>query len=423
MVETDRHSSGADDRVLIIGGGQAASQTATSLRQGGHRGEITLVGDEPVPPYQRPPLSKAYLKGEIGPERLFFRPAAAYADMGVTLKTGLSALGIDRAQRQAQLSDGTTCGYDRLVLATGARARRLKCEGSDLQGVLELRTLADTDKLAPYMKPGARIVIIGAGYIGLEAAAVARTLGLEVTVLEMASRVLARVAVPQMSDFFEHWHRAQGVTILTGAHLAGFIGEKGQISGVQLADGRTLACDLALVGIGIEPNDALARQAGLTAKDGIYTDRDGRTSDPRIFAAGDCARRPLIHYAREGRLESVHNAIEQGKLVAAAILGLPRPAEDVPWFWSDQYTLKLQIAGLSAGADQIEVRGSPEAGRFAVYALRQGRVIGVDAVNAPPEFLTAKGLISRSVMLAPDEIRDTSVPIKDIAARALASAD
>lgn len=319
-----------------------------------------------------------------------------------------------------QLEHGGHLAYDVLILATGSRPRQLTLPGADLAGVYDLRTLADVGRLSPQMVPGRKMVIIGAGYIGLEAAAVARQMGLEVTVLEMAPRVLARVTSPVLSAFYEAEHRGHGVKILTGVQTARLNGANGQVTSVVLADGTELPADIVLSGIGILPNEELAKNAGIACSNGILVDRDGRTSDPQVFAAGDCASRPLVHYGRSGRLESVHNAIEQGKRVAAAILGLPRPAEDCPWFWSDQYDLKLQIAGLSQGYDTHVVRGDPATRRFAIFYLKNATLIAVDAVNSPPEFLASKKLIISGAKLAPDVLIDTSTPMKDIAAQAAA---
>ncbi len=408
------------ERIVIVGGGQAGAQAVFSLRQWGYDGAIALVGDEPCPPYQRPPLSKAFLKGEMPEERLFFKPAAWYADNKVDLTLSVRATAIDRSLRRVALEDGGHLDYDALVLATGSRPRPLPVPGADLDGVFELRTIQDVERLQPLTVSGRRLVIVGAGYIGLEAAAVARQLGLEVTVLEMAPRVLARVTSPIMSAFYEAEHRRQGVDVRTGARLEGFDGETA-VSAARLAGGEAIPCDMALVGVGILPNEELAAEAGLGCKDGILVDRDARTNDPRIFAVGDCARRPLVHYGRTGRLESVHNAIEQGKLAAAAILGRPRPIEDTPWFWSDQYDLKLQIAGLAQDHDEAVVRGDPGRRQFAVFYLKSGRLIAVDAINSAPEFLASKRLIASGAALAAEKLRDTSIPMKEIAAGAAAA--
>jgi 3-phenylpropionate/trans-cinnamate dioxygenase ferredoxin reductase component len=404
-------------KIVIIGGGQAGAQAAISLRQWGFEGSVTLIGDETALPYQRPPLSKAFLKGDLPEERLYFKPANWYQDNDVELIMGGPAAAIDRGARQVRLEHGGSVEYDALVLATGSRPRKLPVAGAQLDNVHELRTVADVDRLRPQMMSGKRIVIVGAGYIGLEAAAVARQVGLDVTVLEMAPRVLARVTSPLMSAFYESEHRAQGVEIRTGARLEEIVGQAGAVSGVRLAGGEELAADLVLVGIGILPNQELAAQAGLACRDGVLVDRDARTSDPRIFACGDCARRPLVHYGRDGRLESVHNAIEQGKLAAAAILARKRPPEEAPWFWSDQYDLKLQIAGLSEGYDNLLVRGDRAERKFAAFYLKQGRIISVDAVNAAPEFLASKRLIVSAELVDPERLTDMSVSMKEIAAQ------
>ena len=404
-------------KIVIVGGGQAGAQAAISLRQWGYDGALTLIGEETALPYQRPPLSKAFLKGEMPEDRLYFKPANWYEDNGVEMMMGGAATGIDRSARTVRLAHGAGVDYDALILATGSRPRKLPAPGADLANVHELRTVADVDRLRPQMIDGRRIVIVGAGYIGLEAAAVARQMGLEVTVLEMAPRVLARVTSPLMSEFYETEHRAQGVDVRTGARLEAILGEGGAVSGVRLAGGEELPADLVLVGIGILPNAELAAGAGLPCRDGILVDRDARTADPRIFACGDCARRPLVHYGRDSRLESVHNAIEQGKLAAAAILARKRPPEEAPWFWSDQYDLKLQIAGLSEGHDTLLVRGDPAERKFAAFYLKHGRIIAVDAVNAAPEFLATKRLIVSAAQVDPERLTDLSVSMKEIAAQ------
>ena len=405
-------------KIVIIGGGQAGAQACASLRQWGYEGSITLIGDELSLPYQRPPLSKAFLKGEMSEERLFFKPQPWYEDNNVTVHLGMSAKSIDRAAQEVVLEDGGTAPYDALIIATGSRPRPLPLEGADLEGVLELRTIEDVERLRPKMIAGTKLVIVGAGYIGLEAAAVARQLELDVTVLEMADRVLARVTSPVISEFYETQHRAEGVDIKTGARLSALVGENGKVSGARLEDGSVLPAELVLVGIGILPNVELAEEAGIACSNGILVDEDARTNDPRIFAAGDCAARPLVHYGRRGRLESVHNAIEQGKLAAASILGKDRPKEDCPWFWSDQYDLKLQIAGLNQGYDDVIVRGDPAERKFAAFYLKSGKLIAVDAINSAPEFLVAKKLIIAGASIAPDVLSNTSTSMKEIAAMA-----
>jgi len=405
-------------RVVIIGAGQAAAQACASLRLFGYEGAITMIGDEPALPYQRPPLSKAYMKGELAEERLYFKPAAWYEAQNIDPVLSLRATKIDRSAQVVEMEMGGSVGYDALIIATGSRPRALPVEGAELDGVFDLRDLGDVERIRPRMIEGSKLVIVGAGYIGLEAAAVARQMGLDVTVLEMEERVLARVTSPIMSAFFQEEHGRQGVEIKTGARLASLNGSDGKVTQAVLADGGVLDADMVLVGIGIVPNIELAEAAGIACSNGILTDRDARTNDPRVFAAGDCAARPLVHYGRTGRLESVHNAIEQGKLAAAAIVGKARPAEDCPWFWSDQYDLKLQIAGLSQDYDETVVRGDPNARKFAVFYLQNGKLIAVDAVNSPPEFLASKRLIMTGARLAPDLLSDTSQSMKDIAANA-----
>jgi len=400
--------------VVIIGAGQASAQACASLRQWGFEGSITIIGDEALAPYQRPPLSKAFMKGELAEERLFFKPHAWYEDNEIDLVLSTRVIRIDPERRCVHMKHGGEVPYDALIIATGSRPRPLPVPGADLGGVHDLRSVSDVERIKPALIDGRRLLIIGAGYIGLEAAAVARQMGLDVTVLEMAPRVLQRVTSPVISDFFTTAHTREGVTIHTEAQVEKLSGQAGQVTKAHLADGKTLSADLVLVGIGVLPNQELAQEAGLACDNGIITDRDARTSDPRVFAAGDCARRPLVHYNREGRLESVHNAIEQGKLAAAAITGRPRPNEDCPWFWSDQYDLKLQIAGLSTGYDKHVVRGDPESRKFAVFYLKDETLIAVDAINSPPEFLASKRMITSGAKVSPTLLADTSMTMKDI---------
>ena len=359
------------------------------------------------------------LRRRPAPPSDYFKPAAWYEDQNIDTVLSVRATGIDRSARTVSLEHGGSVEYDALIITTGSRPRALPVEGADLDGVFDLRDLADVERIRPRMIEGQKLVIVGAGYIGLEAAAVARQLGLDVTVLEMEDRVLARVTSPIMSAFFETEHTRQGATIKTGARLASLHGADGKVTTARLADGSELAADIVLVGIGILPNVELAEDAGIACSNGILTARDARTNDPHVFAAGDCAARPLVHYGRQGRLESVHNAIEQGKLAAAAIMGKPRPPEDCPWFWSDQYDLKLQIAGLSQDYDETVLRGDPESRKFAVFYLQNGKLIAVDAVNSPPEFLASKRLIMTGARLAPETLSDTSQSMKEIAASAV----
>jgi 3-phenylpropionate/trans-cinnamate dioxygenase ferredoxin reductase component len=407
-------------KIVIVGAGQAATQAATSLRAGGYSGKITMIGEEAALPYQRPPLSKAYLSGAMSMERVTLKPAKAWEDDNIDVLTSERVDAIDPVAQFVTTETGGKYEYDALILATGSRVRKLLCPGADLDGVHYLRTVSDADGLRAHIVEGGRIVVIGGGYIGLEVAAVARKAGMDVTILEAAERVLARVAPPVISAFFEKLHRDAGVYIRTGVQVAVINGDA-SVTGVTLADGTIIPADVILIGIGIIPNSEMAREAGIIAADGIETDKDARTSNPRVFAIGDCASRPLVHYGdRRGRLESVHNALEQGKLAAAAILGLARPQEDVPWFWSDQYDVKLQIAGLSSGATQTIVRGDSASKRFAAFYLDgDNRLLGVDAINAPPEFIVAKQVIARHGRLAPETLADMSISMKEIGATAI----
>ncbi len=406
----------ARPHVVVVGAGHAGGSAVALLRQYGWKGAITLIGEEPLPPYQRPPLSKAWLKGEADGDSLALRPAQFYPDQDIALRLSTRVATIDRAARMVGLADGETLAYDHLILGLGSRARRIPLPGVELDGVLELRTAADADRLKAALGPGKRIAIIGGGYIGLEAAASARALGADAVILEREDRVLARVACPALSDFFHGYHRARGVNFELGCRIDALEGE-GAVSGVRLSDGRVLACDAVLMGVGAVANDELARAAGLACDNGIVVDLAARTADPAIFAIGDCARRPLPHYGRDWRLESVPNALEQAKQAAATICGRAPPASEVPWFWSDQYDLRLQIAGMPFDATQVVLRGDPDGGSFAVFHLAaDDRLLSVEAVNAPPEFMMGKMLIARGTRLRPERIRDLSLSVKDLAA-------
>jgi 3-phenylpropionate/trans-cinnamate dioxygenase ferredoxin reductase component len=403
--------------IVIAGAGHAGGSAAAMLRQFGWTGAITLVGEEPIPPYQRPPLSKAWLKGEATAESLALRPARFYPDATIDLRLETKVTGIDRAAMTVTLSDGGTLAYDFLILALGARARKLPLDGVDLEGVLELRSAADADRLKAALHPGAKLAVIGGGYIGLEAAASARALGAEATIIERESRVLARVACPILSEFFQNFHRAQGVTIDVDAQVATLEGAEGRVTGVRLGDGRLVPCDAALVGVGAVANDELAREAGLTCHNGITVDLSARTDDPVIFAIGDCTSRPLPLYDRTGRLESVPNALEQAKQAASAICGKPAPTPEVPWFWSDQYDLRLQIAGMPFDTTQVVVRGDVSAARFALFHLTaDGTVQAVEAVNAAPEFMGGRRIIAKRKQLTRVRIEDMSVSMQELAA-------
>jgi 3-phenylpropionate/trans-cinnamate dioxygenase ferredoxin reductase component len=389
--------------IVMIGAGQAAAQCAMSLRQGGFGDAITLVGDEPFAPYQRPPLSKKFLTERGKPESLFLRPETFWRDQQVTLMLGTPAAAVDVAGRTVTLADGRVLPYSALVFATGTCARRLPIPGIDLAGVLSLRAIADVQRLRPALDAVDRVVIVGGGYIGLEVAAVMRTEGREAIVLEAEERVLKRVTAPEVSSFFDRFHRERGVEIRLGTRLAAIAGDT-RVHALKLADGSEIATDLVLLATGAQPNTELASKAGLACKDGIVVDEFARTSIPDVYAAGDCTRFPSRRYQRELRLESVQNAIDQAKAVAATILGKPTPYHPVPWFWSDQYELKLQIAGLLDGYDQVDIVGDPAAVKFSAEYRKNGRLIAVDAINDGRAHMLARRRIAEETAAAPAHI-------------------
>jgi 3-phenylpropionate/trans-cinnamate dioxygenase ferredoxin reductase component len=402
------------ERVVIIGAGQAGAQTAISLRQLGFDGPITLLGDERFPPYQRPPLSKKLMTGEMDVERTYIRSAAYYAKSGVDLLLGVSARAIDRAGRVVLCDDGTTLAYDFCVICTGTRARRLALPGDGLPGVFYLRTLEDSERIKAAVATGARAVIIGGGYIGLEIAASLTKWQCEVTVLEALERVLNRVVALPVSDFFAAEHARHGVRIVTGATVAALEGA-GKVEHVRCADGRVFPADIVVIGIGAVPNDDLARAAGLAVENGIVVDAFGRTGDPAIFAAGDVTNHPNDLFDRRLRLESVHNAMAQAKAVAAAIVGKPEGYAEVPWFWSDQYDLKLQIAGVSGPDAEYLLRGDPASRAFSCLHLRDGRLVAIDAINRGADFLAAKALIRDATPIDRARASDPEVKLSDLA--------
>lgn len=414
-------ANGTVKRIVIIGAGQAGGEAAARLRGLGFGGEILLLGAERHPPYQRPPLSKKFLTGELPYERLLLRPAELYAQEGIALLTGERAVWIDRAAKRVRLAGGREVGYDALILATGAKPRKLPIPGAEKAGVFELRTLDDVEAMRAAFRPGAKLAVIGAGYIGLEAAASARQLGLDVSVIEAGVRPLGRVTSPEVAEYFMELHAAHGVRFLLGAQAAAILGGD-RVEGLELKDGTRLACDCVLVGVGVVPEVELAAACGLAVEDGVLTDEYCRTFDPAIYAVGDCASRPIPLYAnRSMRLESVHNAIEGAKIAAAAIVGAPPPVLEAPWFWSDQYDAKLTIAGLFQGYDKIALRGAPSGeGGFAAFYYRDGRMIAVDAVNRPAEYLGAKQLLQRGLSIEPAAAQDVTRPFKTIMAEARA---
>lgn len=394
--------------VVIVGAGQAGAALAAKLRALGHPGAITMIGEEPAPPYQRPPLSKAYLLGDMGAERLWLRAPEFWAEQDITLKLGQPVTAIDPKARTLCVGE-ETIAYDALALTTGSSPRRLPAAiGGDLGGVYTVRTLADVDAMREEFQPGRRVVIVGGGYIGLEAAAVAAKLGLDVTVLEMAPRILQRVASPETSDYFRKLHRSHGVSILEETGLDRLLGES-RVTGARLRDGREIPADFVIVGVGITPNTALAETAGLVIENGIATDPQGRTSAPGIWSAGDCASFPW--QGGRIRLESVGNAIDQAELVAENILGAGKEYIASPWFWSDQYDCKLQIAGLNTGYDRIVTRqGEGDAVSFWYY--NGNRLLALDAMNDARAYMVGKRLIEAGKSPDPALIADPTTNLK-----------
>ena len=394
--------------IAILGAGQAGSSLAAKLRGLGFGGRITLIGEEDTLPYQRPPLSKKYLMKEMTLEQLHLRPERFYTDNDITLRLGERVVAIDRAARQIHIGDDTVA-YDQLALTTGAAPRPLPVAlGGDLPGVYVVRNLADVDRMAPEFREGRRVLVVGGGYIGLEAAAVAARLGLKVTLIEAAPRILQRVAAPETSDYFRNLHADNGVKILEGAGLVGL--ERGEAISVALSDGSRRVVDFVIVGIGVTANDRLAAAAGLACDGGILVNTHGRTDDPAIWAAGDCARLP--YRGEMIRLESVQNAIDQAEAVAANMLGAAAEYVPKPWFWSDQYDVKPQIAGLNMAFDRVVVRpGASEKARSHWY-FRQGGLLAVDAMNEPRSFMVGKRLIEAGRSLLPEQAADTSFDLK-----------
>jgi 3-phenylpropionate/trans-cinnamate dioxygenase ferredoxin reductase subunit len=390
-------------RAVIVGASHAGAQLAASLRQGGWTDEIVLIGDEATLPYQRPPMSKAYLAGHSALDQLAIRSKDFYTKQDIRLLDA-SVESIDRSARLLRLGAGETLTYDKLALCTGARVRRLGLPGADLPGVHYLRTVSDAEGIRTAAVQGRRAVVIGGGYVGLEVAASLRTLGLEVVVLEACGRVLERVTAPEVSAFYERIHRAEGVDVRTGAAVAAIAGET-HVREVRLDDGEVIPADLVVVGVGVEPNTELAVAAGLTVDNGVVIDRHARTSDPDILAAGDCASHDMARYGRRIRLESVPSATEQAKVAAATMCGTPKEISALPWFWSDQYDLKLQIAGVNTGYDEVILNGAPVHDRdFTCYYLRQGELIAADCINRPRDFVTSKRVIAQNLPVEREQL-------------------
>jgi len=398
--------------IVIVGAGQAAAQLIDSLRRRGHTGRITLVGDEGLP-YQRPPLSKKYLAGELGLDRLQLRHAAYFTEHGIDLELGHRVLHIDRKAREIQLEDGRRLGYEALVLATGSEVRRLQLDGADLPGIHYLRNLADADRLRSEVQVGKRATIIGGGYIGLEVAATLRQLGMEVTVLEMADRVMNRVVAPPVSHYYEREHASHGVRLELNIKILGLCAnDQSRVAAIDTDRGE-IGTDLVVVGIGVNPCDSLAKAAGLDCDNGIKVDAHCRTSDANIYAIGDCSNHYSKHYSRRIRLESVDNAFEQANTAAASLMGAPIEHDRIPWFWSDQYHHKLLIVGLADGHDQMVLRGDPVQHAFSCCYLRAGELIAIDTVNMAKDQMAARKLIAARMRPAVDKLADIGIPLKD----------
>lgn len=402
-----------DYDIVIAGAGQAAAQCAQSLRQGGFAGSIAMIGDEDVAPYERPPLSKEYLAGKREAARLALRKPEYWPEKQVSLLTGRRVTVVDRAAQSLTLEGGAQVGYGKLVWATGGRPRRLSCAGAELAGVHAIRTIADIDALKADLVSGTRVVIVGGGYIGLETAAVLRALGHQVTVLEAQERLLARVTSPPVSAFYAGLHRRHGVEVRLSAQVSALRGD-GRVTGVELSDGSLIPADIVIVGIGIIPNVEPLALAGLPCPNGVVVDALCRTQDPSILAIGDCALHPNAFAGRAIRLESVQNAVDQGKVAADTILGQEKPYAALPWFWSDQYDVKMQAVGLAMDYDQVLVRGDATAPGFSVLYLRAARLIAIDCLNNARDFIQAKTLITGGKPIDAARAADPAVELKAV---------
>lgn len=403
------------DRIVIVGAGQAAAQAIETLRRRGFNGSICLVGDEPHLPYQRPQLSKKYLAGTFKRDRLLIRHHSYYAERAIETRLGRRAVAIEAREQRVQLDDGTALRYDALLIATGSRPQRLSIPGADLEGVHYVRTVADVDALRAACARARRLVVVGAGYVGLEVAATCRQLGLDVTVLEMAERAMMRVVCTEISSFYEAEHARHGVRILCNARVRAFdgYGRIRHVRSVLCEDGSEHPADLVVIGIGVVPAEELAGRAGLECSNGIVVDEFCRTSNEAIYAAGDCTNHPSVCFGGRVRLESVDNAVEQGASAACSIMGEPAAHDKVPWFWSDQFDLKLIIVGLSAGHDRVVARGNTAGRSFSACYLRGGELIAVDTVNNQKDQMAARKLVGARVRPNPQRLADPTFPLKD----------
>ncbi len=414
MSETPEQSP-SDLTFLIVGGGQAGGEVASELRKQGFTGRVVIVGEESQIPYKRPPLSKGFLAGTVAEESLFVSQPANMEKLSIEFIGDARVESIDRAAHQVKLADGRSLHYDKLALTTGGRARLLSQPGGDKTNVFPLRSIADAKKIQPHAVAGKKAVIVGAGFIGLETAAVLVKLGLHVTVLEGLPRVLARVTAPEVSSFFERVHREAGVDLRTGVQVEALEADDTLVTHVKLADGSRIEADFLIVGIGVVANTELAAAAGLAVDNGIVVDEFACTSDPDIVAAGDCTNHPSNFAGRRIRLESVQNAMEQGRIAARSLVGKREAYQNVPWFWSDQYDLKLQMVGLSQGYDQLVLRGDPATQRsFSAFYLREGKMIAADAVSRPAEFMLAKKWVADGAVLPEAALADEATPLKSL---------
>ena len=400
---------------VIVGTGQAGFEAAASLRADGYREPITLVGEEPHLPYQRPPLSKGFITDKQGMDEIELRPAMFYRDHGIELMTGEQVVEIDRVERRVRMASDAERPYDSLVLAVGARNRQLPVDGAELDGVLYLRTIDEARAVKDRVRRAQNIVVIGGGFIGLELAASARSLGKTVAVLEAQPRLMPRVVAPIISEFYRELHAKRGVDVKCGALVTEIAGGDGRARGVVLSGGRSIATDLVLVGIGVIPNVELALDAGLAVGNGVTVDETLRTSDGNIYAIGDCAEHPNAFAAGRVRLESVQNACDQARSVAAAIAGKCAPYAALPWFWTDQYEIRLQMAGLSIGYDAVVTRGNLQLEKFSVFYFKEDRLIAVDSINRPADHMIARKLLSARTPVTRAQAGDEGVDLRKLA--------
>ena len=399
--------------LVIVGGGQSAAQCVLTLKRNAFKNKITLISEEKHIPYQRPPLSKEYLSDEVALERVYMKSKEFYDQNNVEIISSTKVISIDRNKKSLTLSNTENLQYENLVLATGSRVRKLEVEGSHLSNINYLRTIEEADQLKKYFKLGKKLVVIGAGYIGLEVAAAAIKKGLGVTVIEMDDRVMKRTVDPIISNYFDSLHRSKGAEIILNAALERFEGRK-EVEKVICSNGKILEADGVVVGVGIIPNQEIAKSAGLNCNNGIVVDEFGRTEDPFIFACGDCTNHPNPSLNKNLRLESVHNALEQAKTVAFSLIGKPEKYDQIPWFWSDQYEEKLQIVGLSGDHDEIVTRGSMAEGNFMLFFLKKGELIAINSVNNPKEFLISKKLVANKLKISSDVLCDQSTDLKSL---------